>query len=82
MGGISRGASITGKLDRKDWGLTWNKPLAAAGGVLVSDEVGLDIEVELHQKKDVAPPTTSAAPQAAPTAKAPAAAKDVSATKK
>lgn len=83
MGGISRGASITGKLDRKEWGLTWNKPLAAAGGVLVGDEVGLDIEVELHQKRDIAPPTTSAAPQVAPAnAKAPAAAKDIPATKK
>jgi polyisoprenoid-binding protein YceI len=83
MGGLARGAQISGKLDRKDWGLTWNKPLEAAGGVLVGDEVTLDIGVELHQKKEVAPPATASAPAAPPAnAKMPAAAKDVPATKK
>jgi polyisoprenoid-binding protein YceI len=83
MGGISRGASLTGKLNRKDWGLTWNKPLAAAGGVLVGDEVSLDIQVELHQKKEVAPVAAAAAPIAAPVnQKVPAAAKDAPASKK
>jgi polyisoprenoid-binding protein YceI len=82
MGGLSRGAEITGKINRKDWGLTWNKPLEAAGGVLVGDEVSLDIAVELHQKKEVPPPATAVAPAAPAAAKATAAAKDVPTSKK
>ena len=42
--------SATGKLNREDWGLTWNMPLNA-GGLLVSKEIVLELEVELiHQK--------------------------------
>ncbi|HET6148514.1 MAG TPA: YceI family protein [Polyangia bacterium] len=66
MGGMSSGVTATGKINRKDWGLTWNKPLEAAGGVLVGDEVGLDINLELVQKPEA--PTTAAAPAAAATA--------------
>ena len=62
-GGLVRGASLSGKINRKDWGLTWNKPLEAAGGVLVGDEVSLDIQVEFHQRKDV-PPATAIGPAA------------------
>ena len=40
------GLNITGKINRKDWGLTWNSALET-GGVLVSDEVRLNIEVQL-----------------------------------
>jgi polyisoprenoid-binding protein YceI len=50
-GNVSRGATVTGKLNRKDWGLTWNQPFGAAGGVLVSDDVSLDFQVQLHPKK-------------------------------
>jgi len=64
MGGMSSGVSATGKINRKDWGLTWNKPLEAAGGVLVSDEVGLDINLELLQKAEA--PATAAAPAKGP----------------
>jgi polyisoprenoid-binding protein YceI len=39
------GASATGKISRKEWGLSWNKALEA-GGALVGDEVELDIEIE------------------------------------
>ena len=39
------GASIRGKLNRKDFGLTWTAPLET-GGVLVGDEVKLDLEIE------------------------------------
>jgi polyisoprenoid-binding protein YceI len=49
-GSMSRGVSATGKLNRKDWGLTWNKPIDAVGGVLVSDEVTLQIDAELGAK--------------------------------
>ncbi len=37
---------ITGKLNRQDFGLRWNA-LTETGGVVVSDEVKLDIAVEL-----------------------------------
>lgn len=36
----------TGRINRHDWGLTWNMPLAA-GGLLVSKEIALELEVEL-----------------------------------
>ena len=40
------GASATTKINRKDFGLTWNQALEA-GGVLVGDEVKISIDVEL-----------------------------------
>jgi polyisoprenoid-binding protein YceI len=44
------GASATGKLQRKDWGLNWNAALEA-GGVLVGDQVKLQLEVSLIAEK-------------------------------
>ncbi|MCC6812042.1 MAG: polyisoprenoid-binding protein [Deltaproteobacteria bacterium] len=44
-----RGVSATGKINRKDFGLTWNKALEA-GGVLVGDDVDLTIDAELVAK--------------------------------
>ncbi|HEX2578767.1 MAG TPA: YceI family protein [Aquihabitans sp.] len=38
--------SASTKIDREDWGLTWNMVLEA-GGLLVSKEIRLEIEVEL-----------------------------------
>jgi polyisoprenoid-binding protein YceI len=38
--------SATARLNREDWGLTWNM-LLDAGGLLVSKEITLEIEVEL-----------------------------------
>lgn len=46
-------ASATGKIKRADWGLTWNKALES-GGVLVSDDVDLDVEVEYVAKPPMA----------------------------
>jgi polyisoprenoid-binding protein YceI len=40
------GFSAQGKIDRTDFGLTWNQALEA-GGVLVSNEVKISIELEL-----------------------------------
>ena len=40
------GFEITGKLNRKDYGLEWNAPLET-GGVLLSDEVKLLLSVQL-----------------------------------
>jgi polyisoprenoid-binding protein YceI len=40
------GASATTKINRKDFGLTWNQALET-GGVLVGDEVKITVDVEL-----------------------------------
>lgn len=45
-GNIRRGASATTKINRKDFGLTWNKALET-GGVVVGDEVTITLEVEM-----------------------------------
>ena len=44
------GFSLLGKIDRKDFGLTWNAPLET-GGVLVSDEVRISGEVQFTKQK-------------------------------
>jgi polyisoprenoid-binding protein YceI len=38
--------SAKGRIDREDWHLTWNMPLAR-GGLLVSKEIDLEFEIEL-----------------------------------
>jgi len=48
-GNTKRGASATTKINRKDFGLTWNKALET-GGVVVGDEVAITLEVELLKK--------------------------------
>lgn len=50
-GQVSAGFSATTRFNRKDWGLSWNQALET-GGVLVGDEVKVNIEVELI-KQDV-----------------------------
>lgn len=45
-GNIRKGASATTKINRKDFGLTWNKALET-GGVVVGDEVQIILEVEM-----------------------------------
>ena len=50
MGANTRmGASATTTINRKDFGLTWNK-LLETGGAVVSDEVQVQIDIELTQK--------------------------------
>jgi len=44
-GNIRRGATATTKINRKDFGLTWNAVLET-GGVVVGDEVSITIDVE------------------------------------
>jgi hypothetical protein len=63
----------TGKLDRKDWGMTWNKALDS-GGFVVSDEVKLDINAELAEHSATPPASAAAEKPAAPAAAKPAAA--------
>ena len=50
-GNTRRGVTASGKVNRKDFGLTWNKTLDG-GGVAVGDEVQLNIEAELTKKVD------------------------------
>ena len=49
-GHLHSGASATTKVNRKDFGLTWNTPLDG-GGVLVGDDIDLTVEVELIEKR-------------------------------
>jgi polyisoprenoid-binding protein YceI len=51
-----RGGVATATVNRKDFGLNWNKPLEKAGGMLVGDNVDITLDVELIQ----APPETAA----------------------
>lgn len=44
-GNEKAGFSVSGKINRKDWGLNWNSALET-GGVLVSDEVRINAEVQ------------------------------------
>ena len=53
MGGSVVGTQATAKISRKEFGLAWNKPLDKAGGVMVGDEVKIQLDVELDHK---APP--------------------------
>lgn len=47
-GNTKTGLSATGKISRKDWGLNWNSALET-GGVLVGEEVKLNIELQFIQ---------------------------------
>jgi polyisoprenoid-binding protein YceI len=48
-GNMRRGATFTTKINRKDFGLTYNK-LLETGGLVVGDEVKINVEVELTRK--------------------------------
>jgi polyisoprenoid-binding protein YceI len=51
MGGHTAGFTAHGRLNRRQFGLVWNVPMDA-GGVLVGEEVKIDIELELTQAAD------------------------------
>jgi polyisoprenoid-binding protein YceI len=42
------GFEVTGKLDRRQWGIVWNRPLEG-GGTMLSDDVDLNIQVEANK---------------------------------
>jgi polyisoprenoid-binding protein YceI len=48
------GFTVSGKLNRSDWGLVWNSPIEN-GGLMVSDEVNISCEIQLTRvnEKDV-----------------------------
>jgi len=49
-GGLRRGVSASTKVNRKEFGLMWNRSLEQ-GGVLVGDDVTIQIDAELVQAK-------------------------------
>ena len=48
-GGMRRGATLVTRINRKDFGLTYNKVLET-GGVMVGDDVAVNIELEMVRK--------------------------------
>lgn len=48
-GNLRRGVTASAQINRKDFGLTWNKVLEA-GGVAVGDEVKIALDIELIRK--------------------------------
>jgi polyisoprenoid-binding protein YceI len=44
-GNLKAGFSVSGKINRKDWGLAWNAALEG-GGVLVSEDVKINAELQ------------------------------------
>jgi polyisoprenoid-binding protein YceI len=48
-GNFRRGLTATTKINRRDFGITWNRTLDA-GGVVVGDEVDISVELELIRK--------------------------------
>ncbi|WP_271404523.1 YceI family protein [Kocuria palustris] len=46
FGQLRAGLEGTRRIDRKDWGVSWNTPLDS-GGVLVSDKITLEFELSL-----------------------------------
>ena len=53
-GTVSAGFSATAKINRKDWGLTWNQALET-GGVLVGEEINVNIELEIVKQAEAVP---------------------------
>lgn len=49
MGGLVRGATASAKINRKDFGLSWNRALEA-GGVTIGEEVSITLEIEMSRK--------------------------------
>ncbi len=49
-GNTKAGFTINGKFNRKDFGLTWNA-VTEAGGVVVSDEVRINCEIQLIEQQ-------------------------------
>jgi polyisoprenoid-binding protein YceI len=49
-GNVKNGFKVTGVINRKDFGLSWNT-LLEAGGLAVGEEVKLDLNIELNKAK-------------------------------
>lgn len=53
-GTTSAGFSASGKINRKNWDLTWNQALET-GGVLVGEDINIAIELELVKVEEPVP---------------------------
>jgi len=51
MGNVKAGASAKTRINRKDFGVTWNKTMDG-GGVMVGDDIDISIDIEAVQKSD------------------------------
>jgi polyisoprenoid-binding protein YceI len=61
-GTMAAGFTAQGKINRKDWGLNWNKALES-GGWLVGDDVKIDVEIEFNKAPEPQPAKDKVAPQ-------------------
>jgi polyisoprenoid-binding protein YceI len=52
-GGTRAGSRATGRIDRREWGLKWNQALET-GGILVANEVRIEVEVQAVKAAAVA----------------------------
>jgi polyisoprenoid-binding protein YceI len=50
-GNTKRGIAARARINRKDFGVSWNVALEA-GGILVGDEIAINLEIELLRKPD------------------------------
>lgn len=50
FGQLRAGLEGSRRIDRKDWGVSWNTPLDS-GGVLVSDKISLEFELSLIKEQ-------------------------------
>lgn len=48
-GGFRTGATVTGKINRQDFGLKWNRVMEG-GGLTVSEEVSITLDIEATRK--------------------------------
>ncbi len=53
-GNLKTGASGTVRINRQDFGVKWNMPLGS-GGLVVSNEVAITVDLEVGRKADDAP---------------------------
>jgi polyisoprenoid-binding protein YceI len=50
-GGTRAGFTASTKIDRRDWGLTWNQALET-GGILVSNDVTIELQIQAVREDD------------------------------
>ncbi|WP_370646083.1 YceI family protein [Brachybacterium sp. ACRRE] len=59
FGNLRAGFEGTRRIDRRDWGVTWNTPLDS-GGLLISDRISLEFEMSLIKQSDEVSPAPAA----------------------
>jgi polyisoprenoid-binding protein YceI len=50
-GGTRAGFTASTKIDRRDWGLTWNQALET-GGILVSNDITIELQIQAVREED------------------------------